>query len=154
MIRTLRVTLSAIGLITALLGLWGILSNSVLYLFPDYWSMKWNLLQGIDDWDASKPFKAVPMWPRNFWWAISLDTPCPSLDPWLLGPVGYGFYALCFVWGMGSTVLLRSWLQPSPGAAFWRVFIFCAWWLIGLGGIVAHVMFFWSIAIEADRAGW
>ncbi len=60
----------------------------------------------------------------------------------LAGPVGYGFYALCLTWGVGTVLMLRSHLRPIAGRAFWPSSLFCAWWLSGLGGIVALVWWF------------
>jgi hypothetical protein len=153
MITALRVGLSAIAAAACLLGLWGILSNLTLPLMPDHGKARWNFFGPFERWDPSLPPGRDPDPDRPPWWAISLQTPCPYLNPWLMGPVGYGFYALCLTWGLGTAILLRSHLRALAGRAFWPVSLFGAWWLSGLGDIVALVWFFVSVAQEAARAG-
>jgi hypothetical protein len=153
MLRVFRATLYTIAALALLLGLWGILANLAMPLMPDYGKTGWNFFGPFEKWDASGPSAGHRHEIRIPWWAISFQTPCPYLDPYLAGPVGYGFYALCCTWGMGTILLLRSGLRSFAGRVFWPVFLFGAWWLIGLGGIVAHVMFFVSMARETHRAG-
>ncbi len=153
MIRTLRLTLYTIGGIAALLGLWGVLSNAIPLILPDSWAPKWNFFLPSEYWDASKPYKAAWFELDAFWWVLSMQVPCGYIHPWLFGPVGYGFYALCFCWGMGTILMLRRDPPSSAGRGSWLRLLFGVWWLIGLIGIVAHVMFFVSIARAAVRAG-
>ena len=83
------------------------------------------------------------------WWAISLHTPCPYLDPLLAGSVGDVFYALCLIWGIGTVIMLR--FRSVAGKGYWLVCGTC--WLIGLAGIIGHLLVFAFIAIDAWRAG-
>jgi hypothetical protein len=151
MIKGLRVGLYSIATLAFLLGLWGILSNVAVPLV--YGKQKWDFFGPFEEWDASLASGEGHPKFRFPWWAISWQTPCPYVTGYLAGPVGYGFYALCLIWGMGTMLLLRSHLRSVASQVFWPVFLLCTWWLIGLGGIIAHVVFFASIAIEARRAG-
>jgi hypothetical protein len=134
-------------------GIVGILANLAIPLMPDYGNTQWNFFGPFEAWNDTDISGERHRDLRIPWWAISSQTPCPYLDPLLAGPVGYGFYALCFSWGMGTIVLLRSYFRSFAERGFWPVFLFWAGWLIGLGGIVAHVVIFVSIAREAARAG-
>ncbi|MGH7169854.1 MAG: hypothetical protein ACRELG_06230 [Gemmataceae bacterium] len=151
MVKGLRAALYTIAALASLLGLWGILTNAAVPLI--YGKQEWNFFEGFEKWDDSGASGHHHPEFRFPWWAISWQTPCPYLDPYLAGPVGYGFYALCFIWGMGTIIMLRSYLRSFAGRVFWSVCLFCTWWLMGLGGIVAQVIFFVSIAREAFRAG-
>lgn len=153
MLTTLRTGLSVIAVAACLFGLWGILSNLSLHLLPDHGKISWNYFGLFERWDPSAPSDKDRALPCPPWWVISLQSPCPYLDPWLVGPVGYGFYALCLTWGLGTLIMLRSHLRSIAGRAFWPVALFCAWWLSGLVGIMALIWFFVSIAQEAARAG-
>jgi hypothetical protein len=153
MIAALRVTLYVIAAAACLLGLWGILANLAIPLMPDYGKTKWNFFGPFEVWDPSPPPAKDSNLAGHPWWAISFQTPCPYLNPWLAGPVGYGFYALCLTWGLGTVIMLRSHVRSMAGRAFWPVSLFCVWWLSGLGGIVALVLFFVSIAQDVARAG-
>jgi hypothetical protein len=139
MMRALRAGLYLIALLAALLGLWGIISN---------FAISWMPAEEMVPASSSKPDLYEPL--HVPWWAISLQTQCPYLDPWLGGPVGYGFYGLCLAWGLGTVILLRWYARSGTGRVFWPVILF---WLGGLVGIVGHVAFFASIAREAARAG-
>jgi hypothetical protein len=152
MVAALRAVLYAIAAVACLLGLWGIAANLAVPLMPHYGQAKWDFYGPFADWDPRAAFgkeKGVV----HPWWALSFHTPCPYLDSWLAGPVGYAFYALCLTWGLGTVIILRSPPRAAPGRAFWRVGLFGAWWLSALGGIVALVLFFVSITREAARAG-
>ncbi len=151
MAKGVRAVLYTIAALASLLGLLGILTNAAVPLIYD--KMEWNFFEPFEKWDGSGEAELHHPKFRFPWWAISWQTPCPYLVPYLAGPVGYGFYALCFIWGMGTIVMLRSYLCSFAGRGFWPVCLFCTWWLMGLGGIVAHVSFFVSIASEAARAG-
>jgi len=152
MIKALRAALYSIATIAVLLGLWGILSNVALPLLFDG-KKEWNFFEPFEKWDPSGASEDHHPQLRFPWWAISWQTSCPYLDAYLAGPVGYGFYALCLTWGLGTILLLRSYWRSVASKVFWPVLLFGTWWLIGLGGIIAHVVFFASIAIEARRAG-
>jgi hypothetical protein len=151
MIKALRSVLYTIAATALLLGLWGILSNAALPL--TYGKRDWNFFEQFEKWDDRGGAGEHHRKSDFPWWAISWQTPYPYLDPYLAGPVGYGFYAFCLTWGMGTMIMLRSYLRPVAGRVFWPAVLFCTWWLIGLGGIIAHVVFFACIAIEAKRAG-
>src|SRR5579875_697633 len=151
MVKGLRAALYTIAALTSLVGLWGILTNAAVPLV--YGKMKWNFFDGFAKWDGSEASGQHQPTFRFPWWALSWQTPCPYLDLYLAGTVGYGFYALSFVWGMGTIIMLRSYLCSFAGRVFWPACLFCTWWLMGLGGIVAHVIFFVSIASETTRAG-
>jgi hypothetical protein len=153
MIKALRMVLYATAATAALLGLWGIVANLAIPLMPDYGNTEWNFFGSFEEGNNMGNPEEHSRELRIPWWAISFRTPCPYLDPLLAGPVGNGFYALCFSWGMGTMILLRLLLQSFTGRGFWPGFVFWTGWLIGLGGIVAHVLFFVSIAREAARAG-
>jgi hypothetical protein len=153
MIAALRVVLYAIAAVACLLGLWGILANLAIPLMPDYGKTQWNFFGPFDRWDPSFPHGRASNPAGPPWWALSFQTSCPYLDPWLAGPVGYAFYTLCLTWGLGTAILLRSHLQSAANRAFWQTSLFFAWWLSALGGIVALVWFFVSVAQEAARAG-
>src|SRR5262249_55218614 len=144
MARALRAVLYTIAALTFLLGLWGILANLAIPLMPDYGKTEWNFFGPFEKWDDTGTLGSHRHERRIPWWALSFQTPCPYLDPWLAGPVGYGFYALCCVWGMGTMILLRWYSRSVAG----RV---CC--LIGFGGIAAYLAFFAAIAAEASRAG-
>lgn len=137
----------------SLLGLWGILANLAIPLMPDYGNTQWNFFGPFEEWNDSGIPGASRHELRIPWWAISFQTPCPYLDPWLAGPVGYGFYALCLTWGLGTVMILRRHLRSNAGRAFWPGPLFSALWLSGLGAIIALVLFFVSVAQEAARAG-
>ena len=147
MVKGLRAVLYTIAAAALLLGLWGALSNAAVPLI--YGQREWDFFQPFEKWgwEAHQPQFRFP------WWAISWQTPCPYLDPYLAGPVGYGFYALCAGWGLGTLLMLRGYARADAGQGGWAAFLFGAWWLIGLGGIIAHVAFFASIAAEAKSAG-
>jgi hypothetical protein len=155
MTAALRVALYVIAAATCLLGLWGVLANLAIPLMPDYGKTQWNFFGPFEHWNPHVPLERErPLaYAGPPWWAISFRTPCPYLDPWLAGPVGYGFYALCLTWGLGTLILLRAHLRSITGRAFWPVSLFGVWWLSGLGGILALVWFFVSIARAAARAG-
>jgi hypothetical protein len=153
MITALRAGLHAIAAAACLLGLWGILANLAIPLMPDYGMAQWDFFEPYERWDPSAPLGGGHGQPRPPWWALSFQTPCPYLDPWLAGPVGYVFYALCLTWGLGTVILLRSRLRSVAGRAFWPESVFCALWLGGLGGIIALVGFFVSVAQGAARVG-
>jgi hypothetical protein len=117
MITALRVALYVIAAVACLLGLWGMLSNLALHLMPDHAKPSWDFFGPFERWNPSPSSRTEPDPDPIPWWAISLRTPWPYLDPWLVGPVGYGFYALCLTWGLGTVILLRSHLRsscPSP----------------------------------------
>jgi hypothetical protein len=137
----------------SLLGLWGILANLAIPLMPDYGKTQWNFFGPFEKWNDTGIPEEHRQEPRIPWWAISFQTPCPYLDPLLAGPVGDGFYALCFSWGLGTIILLRFYFRSFTARGFWPVILFWAGWLIGLGGIVAHVLVFVSIARDVARAG-
>jgi len=151
MIKGLRAALYTIAALAFLLGLWGILSNAALPLI--YGKQEWNFFASFESWNGSGASEEHHPESDFPWWAISWRIPCPYVTIALAGSVGYGFYALCLTWGMGTMIMLRWYLPSVAGRAFWPVFWFCTGWLMGLGGIIAHVLFFASIAIAARRAG-
>ncbi len=154
--KGLRAALYTIAALASLLGLWGVLTNAAFPLIYGliYGKIEWNFFEGFENpWDDSGASREHRPEIHDPWWAISWQPPCPYVTVYLAGPVGYGFYALCFIWGMGTIIMLRSYLRSCAGRVFWPVCLFCTWWLIGLGGIVAHVIFFVSIASAAARAG-
>lgn len=153
LIRALRMVLYTIATTASLLGLWGILANLAIPLMPDFGNSQWNFDGPFEKWNDMGIPEEPRQEPRIPWWAISFQTPCPYLDPLLAGPVGYGFYALCFGWGMGTILLLRFYFRSFTGRGFWPVFLFWLGWLIGLGGIVANVLLFVWIARDVARAG-
>jgi len=151
-IKKLRAALYALAALVILLGLWGLLSNIAVPLV--YGKQPWNFFEAFEVWDepAASAGKRPP--PFRFpWWAISWQTPCPYLDPCLAGPVGYGFYSLCLSWGLGTVLILGWCLRSVSTEASWPVFLFWGWWLTGLAGVIAHLAFFASVAIEARRLG-
>ena len=153
MIGAARAILYTIAVVAVVLGLWGIVANLAIPLMPHDENARWDFYGPFADWDPSKSPDMTQKPVRHPWWALSFQTACPYLDSWLAGPVGYGFYALCLSWGLGTILLLRSYMRTMSGGLFLPRFLFGAGWLIGLGGIVAHVMFFASIAREVARAG-
>ena len=144
--------LLAIAATACLLGLWGAVANLAIPLMPDYGKRQWNFFGPFEQWNDAGTRAEPGRELRAPWWAISFQTPWSYLDPWLAGPVGLGFYALCFTWGMGTFLVLRSSLRTATGRVVWPVILFGIWWLIALGGIIAHVLFFASIAREAVPA--
>lgn len=153
MIKVLRTVLYVVAATATLLGLWGILANLAIPLMPDYGNTRWNFFGPFEAWNDTGTPGGHARELRIPWWAISFQTPCPYLDPVLAGPVGYGFYALCFSWGMGTIIMLRWNLRAGAGWPFWPALPFGALWLIGLTGIVAHAVFFASIARVVALAG-
>jgi hypothetical protein len=151
MVKSLRAVPYTIATLACLLGLWGILSNAAVHLV--YSQMEWNFLDSFEKPASSEAVGQHQRIARLPWWAISWQTPCPYLDPYLAGPVGYGFYAFCFIWGIGTIVMLRSWLDSFAGRVVWRVCLLGIWWLMGLGGIVAYLILFVSVARKTARAG-
>src|SRR5262245_22816070 len=139
--------------LTFLLGLWGILANLAIPLMPDYGKTQWNFFGPFEKWNDADASAGHRHELRIPWWALSFQTGCPYLDPLLAGPIGYGFYALCWTWVLGTMILLRWCAQSTGGPVFWPVFLFGVWWFFGLGSIIACVVFFASIVREASRAG-
>lgn len=153
MLSAWRMALYLIAAAACVLGLWGMLANLAIPLMPDYGKTEWNFFGPFERWGSQPPSEESAAKRAIPWWAISFQTPCPYLDPLLAGPVGNGFYALCLTWGLGAMILLRWRLRSVAGRGGWPVSLLCAWWLGGLGAIVAFVLFFVSIARETARAG-
>jgi hypothetical protein len=49
---------------------------------------------------------------------------------------------------MGTMLMLRRYAGADAGQGRRPAVLFGIWWLIGLGGIIAHVAFFASIAAD------
>lgn len=148
-----RVALYAIAAAACLLGLWGILANLAIPLMPDYGNTQWNFFGAFEEWNDTGAPSGHRDELRIPWWALSFQSGCPYLDPVLAGPIGYGFYSLCCIWGLGTILLVRSYERLPAGPGGWTLFLVGALWFIGLGGILVHLLFFAAIAIEARNAG-
>jgi hypothetical protein len=152
--RTIRSALYAVATLAMLLGLWGIASNIALPFA--YEKRRWNFFEPFEFWDESAASSRPPTshrFPRDPWWALSFQTPCPYLDPCLAGPIGDGFYALCLSWGLGTFVVLTWCWRFVSGKATWAMFLFWGWCLVCAIAVIAHLAFFASVVIEARQAG-
>lgn len=152
--RTFRVALGSIATLAMLLGLWGSVSNIAVTL--TYKKDPWNFFGPFESWDEPAASSSQPPSvhsPHFPWWAISFQTPCPYLDPCLAGPIGDGFYALCFCWGLGTLVILTWCWRFVSGRWTWATFLCWGWCLVCAIAVIAHLAFFASVVISARRAG-